>query len=795
MKIRNFFIIFFFLFLLKQISAADEIEIISKNIKILDKGNIIHSEDTEAILTNKKLFIKGNKSIYDKISQIIIFEENVNFSDKINNLNIKSEKATYNQKRDILYSTGLTNVNFQDKYLVTSKNLVYDREKKIIYSDYETVISDDENNIYNVEKNFILDLKKKIISSNKINVVDNKNNIYQFENAKIHLNKKEIVGKELRIDFEDGYFGNLDNDPKLKGKSAISNNKETKIYKTVFSTCNTQTKSCPSWEIKAEEFTHDKINKTFNYRNTWLKLFDKEILYFPYFSHPDPSVDRKSGFLVPSYGSSNNFGSWINIPYFKTFGSSKDMTFNPRLYADDKFLMQSEYRQAFSKSNLVSDFSYNNDGKNSNSHIFADLSGKIDQKTDFAISFQKVSNDNYLKIHNLSSSSSLITNDSLLTSQINYSKDIDKQTYFNTDFIIYEDLSKNKHDRFQYILPTFNFNKNIDLDENYNGNFQFETFGFQKNYDTNKYETLIVNDFLFNSDNFISNNGLVSNYNFLIKNFNSYTENSTQYKNKEEYEVFGKFLIKSYLPMKKSFENSNDYIKPTLSLRYSPNNTKDISNKDTRLSYENIFSLNRIGTNEIVEGGKSISYGIEYKKNDLNEGEIFEFSIANSISFRENKNLPIKSNLDKKRSDIVGKASFFPNSNINIDYIFSYDNNLKSSNYDSINLGIDTNLFSSNFSFTSEDEIANSTETISNTTTLNLNKENSLKLKVAKDLKKNFTEYRDLMYQYQNDCFIASVEYNNQYYSDGNLKPEKNIFLMLKFIPFAEFKQGSDIKQ
>ena len=55
-------------------------------------------------------------------------------------------------------------------------------------------------------------------------------------------------------------------------------------------------------------------------------------------------------------------------------------------------------------------------------------------------------------------------------------------------------LSKNKHDRFQYILPTFNFNKNIDLDENYNGNFQFETFGFQ-NYDTNKYETLIVNDF------------------------------------------------------------------------------------------------------------------------------------------------------------------------------------------------------------------------------------------------------------------------------------------------------------
>ena len=119
----------------------------------------------------------------------------------------------------------------------------------------------------------------------------------------------------------------------------FSNNEETKIYKTVFSTCNTTNKSCPGWEIETEEFTHDKVNKVFNYKNSWLKLFDQEIFYFPYFSHPDPSVKRKSGFLVPYYGSSNNFGSWVNIPYFKTLGKDKDITFNPRIYADDKFIM------------------------------------------------------------------------------------------------------------------------------------------------------------------------------------------------------------------------------------------------------------------------------------------------------------------------------------------------------------------------------------------------------------------------------------------------------------------------
>ena len=133
-------------------------------------------------------------------------------------------------------------------------------------------------------------------------------------------------------------------------------------------------------------------------------------------------MKRKSGFLVPYYGSSNNFGSWINIPYFKTLGKDKDMTFNPRFYADDKFILQSEYRQSYKNSNLISDFSYNNDGKNSNTHLFANLSGKIDQSTKANFSYQSVSNDNYLKIHDLSKSSALIKDESLLTTQLNFTK-------------------------------------------------------------------------------------------------------------------------------------------------------------------------------------------------------------------------------------------------------------------------------------------------------------------------------------------------------------------------------------
>ncbi len=795
MKIK--FVIFFFLFLCAFFIhlKADELDIISDNIKILQNGNIIKSIETKAIIKKKGLYIEGDASIYNKRKKIIEFDENVIFKDEDANLEVKTKKAKYNQYTDILKTFGITNIFVENKYEIYSKNILFDRKAQIVYSNFETTIKDFEGNIYNLENNFEFDLTKEIISTNNANIIDTDNNIYFFEKAKINLINKEIIGKDLKIDFVDDYFGIKNNDPILKGKSAISNNKETKIYKTVFSTCNTTNKSCPGWEIETEEFTHDKVNKVFNYKNSWLKIFNQEIFYFPFFSHPDPSIKRKSGFLVPYYGSSNNFGSWINVPYFKTLGKDRDMTFNPRIYADDKFIMQTEYRQSFKNSKLISDLSYNNDGKNSNSHFFANLKGKVDEDSKYSLIYQSVTNDNYLKIHNLSNSSPLIDNESVLTSKFNFSKVIDNDTSFASEFIAYEDLSKKNNDRFQYILPNFSFTKNLEIDNNYNGSFQFKSNGFQKNYDTNKYESLLINDFIFKSNNFISKRGLVSNYDFLIKNFNSYTENSTSYKNKEDYEVFGTFLIKSSLPLKRVRNSRNDYLKPIASFRYSPNNTKNISNKDYRLTYDNIFSLNRIGTNEIFEGGKSLSLGIEYENRDNKNNKIFGFSLGNSISYRKNDNLPIKTKLNEDRTDLVGKFSWNPNKIITLDYSFSYDNNLKNSNYDSISTTLNYDFITSTFKFLSSGEVIGNDEIISNSSTLRFSNEKKLKFNIAKDLNRDFTEYYDLVYEYQTDCLNAAIEFNKKFYSDGNLQPEKSLFFTLKFIPFAEFRQEADINK
>ena len=386
MNCKNLFSIFFIIFVFGNNAFSDEIKIDSSKIKVLEEGNIINAVNVKANIPNKELEIEGDSLIYDKKKRQLTIINNVKFFDNKKNIFLEGEKVIYNQSTDILQTFGETFIRIEDKYYVYSNDLIYDRNVQKVISNKETIIKDKKKNIFNLEDSFVFDIKNEIISAEKTNIIDISNNEYEFEKAKINLKNNAIAGKELKVNFMDSFFGNPKNDPVLKGRGASSDEERTKIYKVAFTTCNTKNKKCPGWELQAEEFTHDKKKKVFEYKNSWLKIFDKKILYFPFFSHPDPSVDRKTGFLPPIYGSSDNFGSWVNIPYFKVINEDKDMTFNPRIYADDKFILQSEYRQAFEKSSLISDFSLNNDGKNTNTHLFAKIDGKLNSK--FVLEFK-----------------------------------------------------------------------------------------------------------------------------------------------------------------------------------------------------------------------------------------------------------------------------------------------------------------------------------------------------------------------------------------------------------------------
>ena len=60
-----------------------------------------------------------------------------------------------------------------------------------------------------------------------------------------------------------------------------------------------------------------------------------------------------------------------------------------------------------------------------------------------------------------------------------------------------------------------------------------------------------------------------------------------------------------------------------------------------------------------------------------------------------------------------------------------------------------------------------------------------MEFKTRKNKKTDLKEFYNLIYEYKNDCLIAAIEYNKDYYSDRDIKPAEELFFSLTIVPFA----------
>ena len=154
-------------------------------------------------------------------------------------------------------------------------------------------------------------------------------------------------------------------------------------------------------------------------------------------------------------------------------------------------------------------------------------------------------------------------------------------------------------------------------------------------------------------------------------------------------------------------------------------------------------------------------------------------------------NLPSRSTINNKGSDIIGSLIFEPNNNFKVDYNFSMDNDFESTNYNLLKTAVTVNKFVTSFEFLQEDDEIGSESYISNETGYNFTKSNSLKYRTRRNKKTDFTEFYNLIYEYKNDCLTASIQYNKDYYSDNELKPTEELFFSISIVPLATLNTPS----
>ena len=770
-------LIIFFQFLFINKIFSKEVEFNAAEIEIIDEGNQTIAKNGSVLIKEDNISAKGLVIKYFKKESLLIvndgrikkidddFEVNANiieYNISQSNLNFKNEVEVHDNANDIKISSNEINLDLV--------------EKKIISKSFSE-IKDNLGNIYQVSQ-FEYDLKKKIVKLLELKVLDINNNTFKIEMAFLDLEKKELVAKDVALNFK--ISEDSENEPRLKGRSLISNNEKTEVKKGTFTFCKRREK-CPPWEMAAEEIKHDKQKKTIYYKNASLKIYDKKVFYFPKFFHPDPTVDRQSGFLVPKLQDNSTTGLSFNLPYFIAIADNKDITLSPRFFAEDKFLIQSELRQKNINSNHIIDFSqYNSSGENSKNHLFYNFNKGYNtdnfDEIELNVKLEQVSDETYLKAYKIESP--IVNNTSNLTNSLGFDL-YNENTSISTNLDIYEDLSKLDSDKYEYV-PNFSFSKILSE------NKIITSKGYYKNYNTNITEKVLINNFQFNSTPRFLNNGLISEKKLLIKNVNSSASNSDKFKNKNSLNIIPTLQANYLLPLVKETKTLNSTLIPKLSIKLSTPHTKDIRKTDRKINYNNIYDLNRLGIDESNEGGVSLTYGYEYslmEKSNLMEK--MKFGLANNLRFDENKDLPANSNLGDKTSDFVGIFEYKPNKNFKFDYDFSLKNNINDKNYELYGFEFYLKNLTTKFEYLNENNSNLKTSFLKNETSFSFNEQNSLTFEIRENKEKSFTEFYNIIYQYEIDCLTAAIEYNKEYYNDQDLRPSENLFFKLSIIPFG----------
>ncbi|SHJ35094.1 LPS-assembly protein [Bradyrhizobium lablabi] len=158
---------------------------------------------------------------------------------------------------------------------------------------------------------------------------------------------------DLSDDYRDGFVDSLRVDTADATRMAATRADRTSGNYTVFENgvytacapCKDDPKKPPLWQVKGARIIHDQTDKMLYFENAQLEFFGIPMAYMPYFSTPDPTVKRKTGFLMPSPSEASTYGYGVETPFYWAIAPDYDATFNPRFTTRQGVLLQAEFRQ------------------------------------------------------------------------------------------------------------------------------------------------------------------------------------------------------------------------------------------------------------------------------------------------------------------------------------------------------------------------------------------------------------------------------------------------------------------
>ncbi|MBP5855607.1 LPS-assembly protein LptD [Marivibrio halodurans] len=516
-----------------------------------------------------------------------------------------------------------------------------------------------------------------------------------------------------------------------------SDGNRTEMAKAVYSPCDIcreDPSSDPLWQLKARRITHNEEEYLLQYEDAWLEFAGLPVLYAPYFQHYDSRVERKSGFLIPSFGSTTGLDRFVQPRYFWAMSEDKDLTVEPIIGSNGDVIAAAKYRQRFNRGYLNTDFSIGElgpvldvngdegiageeklDGRTIRGHIRAEGEYHINETWRAGLNVNRLTDESYGRAYPLFD---LPGTQAVSTARL---EGFRRRNYANVEMLSIQSLRTDPGPNFreQDVVPR----------ASYSGRGEADSFGGRWQFDADARFLAVENDddlhrlslnpgygfsktsplgFKWDGQATVHANGYV-----IERDVNRAPGEDKAY----EFEgtVVPKASSQLSYPFVRYSESTTQTVTPILFGTLAPNvdPPDSITFEDTtrfELDEINVLSHDRLKGNDAIDSGSRLAAALRY---DLNWGDyLFNATLARTLASNDNEDLDRRTNIGWYKNDWVGSIGMEHADYGSISYSFRTDDlGFQEARRQTVNWSVGPSYLRTNGNYTFVDNAAFGTTT------------------------------------------------------------------------------------
>lgn len=555
--------------------------------------------------------------------------------------------------------------------LLNADHLTYDQNTGIVTAEGNVEISQGER-VLMADRVIYSERDGRVVASGNVSILEPTGEVLFADYAELR--------DEMRNGVIDNFRARLTDNSRFAAAAATRVDGNTTIIESAVyspcSLCGRPPEEAPLWQLRAKEVVHDQTAQTITYYNSTLEFFGVPVFWTPYLSHPDPTVERKSGFLVPTFTSNNFFGFGTAVPYYWVIDDQTDMTVTPLLSLEQRPQLGAEFRQRTATGAYRIEGSITNADNEDprlgaygedlwRGHLRAD--GRFRVGEDFAYGFNvfRASDYSYLRQYRVPgrSLSSLVSRA--------YVEGVEKSHYLGFNAYSFQrQRAISPQGSSPFVFPLIDYQFKTDptdqLGSYFSFNSNFAALFRERGTDTRR----LALDGSWTLP-YTSRYGEVYEFTAGLQSVGYWFNQSPTGElpqNADDNDTALRMRPYAILTWRMPFVSGEGNIRQVLepivqgiATPYGGNNRKAPNEDSLTLEFDdtNLFSLNRFPGYDRFDGGPRLNYGLRYGLYGQGGG-YSDFFVGQSLRSRDDESYPRGSGVRNNRSDIVTRLTIAP---------------------------------------------------------------------------------------------------------------------------------------